>query len=151
MSCKFRKLHSILKLVCLAKRTITDDLHILLFVLWLGFCSVSSEILYAVWGSPRLLLQAVIRGITNSLFLFDPLITRYLLTRLEDIRYSSWQLLNVYRRRQNRYFSLSNRSYLSHDWLFVHTVILLGDSLLTGGRERQTYSILCLLQHVFFV
>lgn len=47
---------------------------------------LSSEIWYAVWGSPQPLLQTVIRGITNSLLLFDLLITRHLLTSLEDIQ-----------------------------------------------------------------
>lgn len=49
------------------------------------FCGVC-EISYSALVSPHPLLQAVIRGIVNSLLLFDLLITRHLLTSLEDIR-----------------------------------------------------------------
>ena len=47
----------------------------------------SLRILYAVRGSAHPPLQAVIRGMANSLFLFDLLITRHLLTSLEDVQW----------------------------------------------------------------
>lgn len=64
----------------------SSNKKLLFFSFWLLNFLILREITYAVWGSRHSLLQAVIRGISNSLLLFDPLITRHLLTSLEDIQ-----------------------------------------------------------------